>query len=57
MKFSCPLQGIPILVSHPNGPQKTIPQHFAVFLFLGNIGDSSPVTDRLNTKLITKKHR
>ena len=35
---------------HPSGPQRTIPQHFAVFLFLGKSGGSSPVTGRLNTE-------
>lgn len=34
---------------HPSGPQKTIPQNLAVFLFLGKSGGSSPVTGKLNT--------
>ena len=34
----------------PKGPQHTTPQHLAVFLFLGKIGGSSPVTGRLNTE-------
>ena len=35
---------------HPSGPRRTIPQHFAVFLFLGKSGGSSPVKGRLNTE-------
>lgn len=36
--------------SYPSGPQHTIPQHFAVFLFLGKSGGSLPVTGRLKTE-------